>query len=66
MDEDKAGTESGTVWTEPAPGAESALALAWDRLPEETRRRLATLTPEVLAALQAAFGGASVPPRGAG
>ena len=56
----KGGTESGTDSARTAPESGSTLALAWDRLPEETRRRLASLTPEVLAALHALF---SAPPR---
>ena len=33
------------------------MALAWDQLPEETRQRLALLTPEMLAVLRSVFGG---------
>ena len=34
----------------------------WDQLPEETRRRLSSLTPEMLAVLRSVFGGAPGPP----
>ncbi len=36
---------------------ESGRLAVWDQLPEEVRRRLASLTPEVLAALHALFNG---------
>lgn len=54
---EKAGTESGTVLPETVSQDESAVASAWNQLPEETRQRLAALTPEVLAALEALFSG---------
>jgi hypothetical protein len=38
--------------------AESGRAAAWDQLPREFQRRLASLPPEVLAALHALFSGA--------
>jgi hypothetical protein len=58
----KGGTESGTESRKTASDDESALALAWDQLPEETRQRLASLTPEMLAVLRSVFGGAPGPP----
>ena len=51
------GTESGTVSTKTASEGEVLLSVAWDQLPEDVRRRLASLTPEVLAALHALFNG---------
>lgn len=51
----KGGTESGTVSTKTTPEGELPLSVAWDQLPEEVRRRLASLTPEVLAGLHALF-----------
>lgn len=41
----------------PAFVRESGRIGAWNRLPEDFRRRLASLPPEVLAALQALFSG---------
>lgn len=54
----KGGTESGTVSTKTASEGEFSLSMAWDQLPEEVRQRLASLTPEMLAALHALFTGA--------
>jgi hypothetical protein len=54
----KGGTESGTVSTETASEGEFSISVAWDQLPKEVRRRLASLTPEMLAALHALFSGA--------
>ena len=42
----------------PAFVRDSGRIAAWNRLPEDLRQRLASLPPEVLAALQALFGGA--------
>ena len=36
---------------------ESGRLAVWDQLPEDVRVRLASLTPEMLAALQVLFGG---------
>jgi hypothetical protein len=58
----RGGTESGTEFRKTASDDESALALAWDQLPEGTRRRLASLTPEMLTVLRSVFGGAPGPP----
>ena len=41
----------------PAFVRESGRIAAWNRLPEELRQRIASLPPEVLAALSALFGG---------
>ena len=58
----KGGTESGTVSTVTASEGEFSISVAWDQLPEEVRRRLASLTPEMLAALHALFSGESRQP----
>lgn len=42
----------------PAFVRDSGRIAAWNQLPEDFRRRLASLPPEVLAALQALFSGA--------
>lgn len=42
----------------PACVRESGRIAAWNRLPEDFRRRLASLPPDVLAALEALFSGA--------
>ena len=52
------GTESGTVSTKTASEGEFSVSVVWDQLPEEVRRRLASLTPEMLATLHALFSGA--------
>jgi len=54
----KGGTESGTLSTKTASEGEFSLSMAWDQLPEEVRQGLASLTPEMLAALHTLFSGA--------
>jgi hypothetical protein len=53
----KAGTESGTDSSKTTAAPQLPLSMTWDQLPEEVRQRLASLTPDMIAALHALFSG---------